>query len=127
MGVAEPGQVYAALSDAEPHIVRGLVVAPTRVAGFSFGVLLAGTIRQVGPAPADVPRITIYNPRAARSGVLLVERARPLAEAYAQRMAGGDGSARQVASFVLPQIILGRVYRMDTDPARRGPGRARPF
>jgi type I restriction-modification system DNA methylase subunit len=37
-------------------------------------MLLADTIRQVGPAPADLPRITIYDP-CCGVGVVLAEAA----------------------------------------------------
>ncbi len=115
VGVAELGQVYAALPDAEPRIVRGLVLVPAPVAGFATGMLLAHSTRKVGPAPGDLLRINIYDPRCG-VGLFLVDGARRLADAYARRMAGDARSADQMAAFVLPQVILDCVYGMDTDP-----------
>jgi hypothetical protein len=115
VGAAELGQVYAALPHAEPRIVRSLVLAPAPVTGFATGMLLVNTIQKVGPAPADLLHINIYDPRCG-VGVFLVEGARRLADAYARRMTGDARTAGQLAAFVLPQVIHDCVYGMDTDP-----------
>jgi Bacterial regulatory proteins, gntR family len=115
VGVAELGRVYAALPDAEPRIARALMLTPAPIAGFATGTLLANSIKKIGPAPADLLRINIYDPYCG-IGMFLVDGARRLADAYARRLTGDPKTAGQVTAFVLPQVILTCVYGMDTDP-----------
>jgi hypothetical protein len=72
--VAELAQVYAELPHAKPDMACDRAVTPAPVAASSCAMLLADTIRQVGPAPADLPRITIYDP-CCGVGVVLAEAA----------------------------------------------------
>jgi hypothetical protein len=115
VGVVELGKVYASLPDTDPRIARQVVLTPPPVAGFATGMLPASTIRRVGPAPADLLRINIYDPRCG-VGMSLVDGARRLAYAYARRIAGDARTADELAAFVLPQVICDCVYGMDSDP-----------
>jgi hypothetical protein len=115
VGAAELGKVYAGLPNADPHIVRRVASAPAPGIGVAIGRLLTDAIRRVGPAPADLLRINIYDPQCGVGGPL-VDVARRLAHAYAFRLAGEARAADVLTAFVLPQVVLSCVYGMDTDP-----------
>jgi hypothetical protein len=113
--VAQLAAVYAELPDADPEVARrvGLVTVP--VAFASVRAPLAEAIGQVGPRPADVLRVTVYDPHCG-VGMFLVIGAYQLADAYAGRLTASRRRAERLARRLLPEVMLHCVYGMDTDP-----------
>lgn len=73
----------------------------------------------IGQMPADDPdqvlRLRAVDP-ACGAGVFLVEGARMIASAYAQRLAGTPEPPPHLLQKILPEVIYQCVYGMDIDP-----------
>lgn len=113
--VAELAKVYAGLPDADRRIINQIVLTPPPIAEFATAALLTDAVTKVGPAPADLLRINVYDPRCGL-GTTLVGGARQLAATYAARQAGHTPTPDDLTNAVLPYIIMTCVYGMDTDP-----------
>ncbi len=113
--MAQLAAVYATLPDTDPAKATRVATATPLVALVHLKQPLADIISRVGPAPADLLRITVYDPHCG-AGVLLLNAAHTLADAYARRQTTGRRRAERLARKVLPEIILSCVYGMDTDP-----------
>jgi hypothetical protein len=73
----------------------------------------------IGQMPADDPdqvlRLRAVDP-ACGAGVFLIEGARKIASAYAQRLAGTPEAPPHLMRKILPEVIYRCVYGMDIDP-----------
>jgi hypothetical protein len=113
--VAQLAAVYAALPGTDPGVARRVGSLTVPVAFAAVEAPLADAITRVGPAPAGVLRINVYDPRCA-VGMFLVTAAYKLADTYASRMTTSRRRAERLARRVLPEVILSCVYGMDSDP-----------
>jgi hypothetical protein len=113
--VAQLAAVYAALPDTGPAAARRVGSLTPPVAFVAIEAPLADALTKVGPQPADVLRINVYDPRCG-VGTFLFAAAYRLAEVYAGRLTSSSRRADRLVRKALPEVILSCVYGMDTDP-----------
>jgi len=115
VGVTELTATYQVMqTDAAHRRKHGINYTPEPLARFisRFGLDLG--LGQVGPEPDQVLRIVAADPSCG-CGPFLVQAARQLACAYADRVFGADAPPQYVAA-ALPLVIMECVFGIDIDP-----------
>jgi hypothetical protein len=107
--------VYASLPDTDPAVARRVGAMTVPRAWLAIDRQWPAAVNKVGPAPVDVLRIGVYDPRCG-VGMFLLVAAIELAETYAGRLTGSRRRAGRLYRKLLPEVIVSCVYGMDTDP-----------
>lgn len=113
VGAQELGDTYESMQAMAKRMKRGVFYTPQPVAAFTTRFALESAIGQVGPEPGQLLSLTVCDPSCG-CGIFLVEAARQLSYAYAQRLVGGEPSGDLMLA-VMPRVVLECVFGVDID------------